>query len=101
MLSIISIFRYRTLHGCADFKPTVNPQLEVNQYPLPTPEDLFSKLADGVLFTVLDLSHAYQQTELTEDSRQYNPTRDCTDTLDCPMGLRQHRPFSRLSWKVC
>ena len=61
----------RTLRVCADFKPTVNPQLEVNQYPLPTPEDLFSKLAGGVMFTVLDLSHAYQQIELEEDSRQY------------------------------
>ena len=61
----------RSLRVCADFKPTVNPQLEVNQYPLPTPEDLFSKLAGGVMFTVLDLSHAYQQIELEEDSRQY------------------------------
>ena len=58
----------RTLCVCTDFKLTVNPQLEVKQYPSPTPEDLFSKLAGGVMFTVLDLSYTYQQIELEEDS---------------------------------
>ena len=31
----------RGLRVCADFKTTVNPQLEVNQYPLSTPGDFF------------------------------------------------------------
>jgi len=40
-------------------------------YPLPTAEDLFAKLAGGKVFTKLDLSNAYQQLELSEDSKEY------------------------------
>ena len=46
---------------CGDYKVTVNPVLQVDQYPVPKPEDLFSTLAGGKTFSKLDLSHAYQQ----------------------------------------
>ena len=42
---------------CGDYKVTVMPHLNVDQYPLPKPEDLFASLAGGQRFTVLDLSH--------------------------------------------
>ncbi|XP_014667918.1 PREDICTED: uncharacterized protein K02A2.6-like [Priapulus caudatus] len=42
-----------------------------DRYPLPTPEDLFATLSGGVLFTKLDMAHAYQQIELDERSKQY------------------------------
>ena len=58
-----------SLRICGDYKTTINPVMEVDQYPLPTPEDLFAKLSGGVMFTVIDLSHAYEQVELTEDSK--------------------------------
>ena len=45
--------------------------LEVDQYPVPKPEDLFTTLAGGQKFTKLDLSHAYQQILLSKESRQY------------------------------
>lgn len=38
---------------------------------MPTPEELFTKLNWGELFTNLDLSHAYQQVVLDEKSQPY------------------------------
>ena len=57
---------------CGDYKVTINQPLDVDQYPLPKPDDLFATLAGGKKFTLkLDLSQAYQQLELDEDSSQY------------------------------
>ena len=44
---------------CGDYKATVNPSMEIDQYPLPKPEDLFAPLAGGQKFTKLDLAQAY------------------------------------------
>ena len=55
---------------CADFKTTINQHMHVDKYPLPTPEDLFTKLAQGTLFSKLDLSHAYNQVVLDDESQK-------------------------------
>ena len=47
---------------------TINPFLEVEQYPLPKPDELFATLAGGKKFTKIDLTNAYQQMALDEDS---------------------------------
>ena len=47
---------------------TINPFLEVEQYPLPKPDELFATLAGGKRFTKIDLTNAYQQMALDEDS---------------------------------
>ena len=68
--------------------------LDVDQYPLPTPDQL---LAGGKTFTTLDLSQAYQQLPLDEESKQYDDqhtprtvslhkdaVRDCLRLSDFP-----------------
>ena len=56
---------------CGDYKITVNQALAVEQYPLPRPDDLLATLAGGKCFSKLDLSQAYLQVPLDEDSRCY------------------------------
>lgn len=58
-----------SLRLCGDYKVTINPVLKTDHYPLPRPEDLFSAIAGGRVFCVLDLSAAYQQIPLTAESR--------------------------------
>ena len=50
------------------FKVTINPYLDVDQYPLPKPSELFACLTGGKKFTKLDMSSAYQQIMLDEES---------------------------------
>ena len=53
---------------CADYRITVNPQLEPVKHPLRTPEELFASI-QGKRFAKLDCKSAYQQCELTEESK--------------------------------
>ena len=58
------------IHICADFKMTVNPQLCVQTFPLPTPDEFFSVLANGESFSKIDLARAYKQTRVAKGSQQ-------------------------------
>ena len=58
------------LRLCGDYKVTINPAIEVDQYPLPKPDDLFASLAGGKRFTKIDLTQAYQQMALDDRSRE-------------------------------
>ena len=55
---------------CGDFK-LLNQACKLDKYPLPKIEDLFVHVAGGKAFTKLDLSQAYQQVSLAEESRKY------------------------------
>lgn len=46
---------------CGDYKVTVNPHLNVDQYPLPKVEDIFAQLANGKRYSKIDLRSAYFQ----------------------------------------
>ncbi|CAG4992790.1 unnamed protein product [Colias eurytheme] len=54
---------------CGDFKITLNPVLLDDKYPIPRIEDIFCELQGGKLFSKIDLSHAYQQLKLSDESK--------------------------------
>lgn len=54
---------------CADFSSGLNDALETNRHPMPHPDDIFATLAGGTVFSNLDLSDAYLQIAVHEDSR--------------------------------
>lgn len=62
--------RDNSVRVCGDYKVTINQVIKKETYPLPTPEELFSKVEGGVRFAKMDLSHAYQQIELDEASQK-------------------------------
>lgn len=62
----------RTVRISEDFKVTINPWLDVEQYPLaPRPEELFASLRGGKKFTTLDFADAFLQMELDQESQSY------------------------------
>ena len=56
------------LRICGDYKVTINPVLEIDQNPLPRPEELFATLSGGKKFTTLDLFQAYTHILLDDAS---------------------------------
>ena len=67
---IVSVLKSdgKSVRICGDFKLTVNQASKLDRYPIPKIEDLLAKLAGGKLFTKLDMSQAYQQLLLDEES---------------------------------
>ena len=61
----------QSLRICGDFKLSVNQASKLDRYPLPKIEDLFAKLAGGKRFSKLDMSQAYQQIPLEENSKKF------------------------------
>ena len=78
----------KKLRICGDFKVTINPHVIKQTYPLPTAESIFSTLANGESFSILDLAKAYKQMKVKAE---------CQDllTINTPKGLMRHNrlPF--------
>ena len=72
----------RTIRICADYKRTVNPVIKNDTYPQPTPEELLSKIQGGERFSKIDLTKAYLQVELDDESQKYL-------TINTSKGLKQ------------
>ena len=53
---------------CADFCTGLNSAIEDHHYPLPSPEELFTKLNGGRYFSKIDLSEAYLQIPTDDES---------------------------------
>ena len=79
-----------TVRTCGDYKVTLNGALQVDQYPLLQPNDLFTCVTGGTKFTKLNLSAAYQQLSLDAECRKLV-------TIDTHKGLFQ---FTRLPFGV-
>ena len=73
---------------CGNYAVTINQVAKGNSHPIPNIDDLYNKLRGGVLYTKLDLGHAYQQLVLEESSRKYT-------TINTYKGLFQYNrvPF--------
>ena len=75
---------------CGDYKVTVNRCVETKIYPLPTIDDIFARLAGCSYFTKLDLTQAYQQLRLDDESKKLL-------VVNTPKGLFQ---YTRLPYGV-
>uniref|UniRef100_A0AC35ES89 Reverse transcriptase n=1 Tax=Panagrolaimus sp. PS1159 TaxID=55785 RepID=A0AC35ES89_9BILA len=73
---------------CGDYRSTINPQLDVNQYPLPRIDDMLHELNGGASYSKLDLYSAYHQIPLDEESKELT-------TISTHKGLFQYQylPF--------
>ena len=56
---------------CGDYKVTINPYLEMENHPMPNPQDLFATLAGGQYFTRPGMKQAYQQIKIYVQSQKY------------------------------
>ncbi|KAK2566762.1 Transposon Tf2-6 polyprotein [Acropora cervicornis] len=55
---------------CGDYKGTVNPAIQTEQFPIPTLEEIRGKVSTWNKFTKIDLRSAYQQLVLDEESQK-------------------------------
>ena len=58
----------KEIRVCADFSTGLNSVLKDHHYPLPNPEEVFAKLNGGKIFSKIDLSEAYLQIPMEEES---------------------------------
>ncbi|XP_055714234.1 uncharacterized protein K02A2.6-like [Phlebotomus papatasi] len=55
---------------CADYSTGLNNNLESHHYPIPTPDQIFATLSTCSVFSQIDLSDAYLQIEMDEESKK-------------------------------
>ena len=75
---------------CGDYKITVIPVLQVDQYPLLNPTELMTTLSGSKHFSKLDLTLAYQQMLLDEDSARLVTVNTHQGLYECtrlPFGI--------------
>ena len=61
----------KKIRVCADFSTGLNDCLMDHSYPLPSPEDIFTKLNGEKFFSKIDLSEAYLQVKVSEECAKY------------------------------
>ncbi|CAC5380500.1 unnamed protein product [Mytilus coruscus] len=78
----------KSVRICGNYKVTFNQVSKLDNYPIPKTDDLYATLRGGQALSKLDLSQAYQQILLDEESRKYV-------TINTHKGLYQYNrlPF--------
>ncbi|CEF60262.1 Reverse transcriptase domain-containing protein [Strongyloides ratti] len=73
---------------CANFKPTINKVIEHGTYQIPTSAEIFSKLVNCKIFSSIDISDAFLQVRVDEESSKLL-------VVSTPLGLRRYErlPF--------
>ena len=71
-----------------DFKVSINPVLQSHTYPLPTPEEKFSALANGKSYTKLDLARAHKQMKVKDECQSL-----LTINTHCGLYMYTRLPF--------
>ena len=59
-----------TVRLCGDFSVTVNPNLVIDYYHLPSVDELFAGMSGCKIFSKIDLRQAYLQLELNNDAKK-------------------------------
>ena len=75
---------------CGDYKLTANHVSKLYNYPIQKTEDLLATLGGGEKFTKLDMSRAYQQMTLDEESRKFTTINTHKGLFQCnrlPFGV--------------
>ncbi|XP_055681836.1 uncharacterized protein K02A2.6-like [Lutzomyia longipalpis] len=75
-----------TIRICGDYSSGLNESIEMNNYPIPDPDSLFSRLSNKSVFSHIDLSDAYLQVPMDIESSNLL-------TIHTPRGLFR---FNRL-----
>lgn len=92
------------VHPSANFSTELNNSLDIHQYPLPVPEDLFTKLIGGICFAKIDLAHAYLQVEVDAESKNLFTINTCKDLFqfNCLLfGSRHLQQYYNKQWMLC
>ena len=75
---------------CVEITVSVNKVIHTDQYPIPTPEEVFAKMEGGEKFSKIDLKCAYQQLLLDEKSQELvtiNTSRGLFRYTRLPFGI--------------
>jgi len=76
--------------SCGNYAITVHPHFNIPCYPILLPGDVFHKLRGGQKYTKLDLTNAYQQLTLDEESQKFvtiNTHRGLNRYTRLPFGI--------------
>jgi hypothetical protein len=91
---------YGSVRLCCDIKVTLNTVVKRDKHPIPKIEDLTVKLANGNKYMSIDLSHAYTQLKLHEESQELTPIKYTHGTLNmcgCLMAFHlMHHCFNEM-----